>query len=96
MKHLKNFIMLLLCLSFLKNNILAQQGLTHEENQRVIDALNSLNSSIRLGALHSIEEYKITEAEDSLKAKIWKDELDIQTDYLYALQSIPLLLINLH
>lgn len=88
MKHLKNFIMLLLCLSFLKNNILAQQGLTHEENQRVIDALNSLNSSIRLGALHSIEEYKITEAEDSLKAKIWKDELDIQTDYLYALQSI--------
>lgn len=88
MKYFKKFIMLLLCLLFWVNNIYPQQGLTQEEKQRVIDALNSLNSSTRLGALHSIEEYKITEAEESLKAKIWKDELHLQPIYLYALQAI--------
>lgn len=88
MQHLKNFTLLLLSWLLFLNNIYSQQGLTQEEKQRVIDALNSPNSLSRLGALHSIEQYKVAEAEDSLKAKIWKDDLDMQADYLHALQSI--------
>lgn len=88
MKYLKNFTFLLLYWLLFLNNIYSQQGLTQEEKQRVIDALNSPNSLARLGALHSIKEYKIAEAEGSLKAKIWKDDLDMQADYLHALQSI--------
>ncbi|MGD8778573.1 MAG: hypothetical protein PVH88_06375 [Ignavibacteria bacterium] len=84
---MKNIMMLLFCLFSLKINNYSQV-LTQQDKERIINALNDESASTRLGVLFNIEEFQITEAEDSLIQKIWSDSLDMQLHYLTALYAI--------
>ena len=75
-------------ITFLIVNPLKAQILTQYEKEKIILALEDSSLNRRSAALEAIIKYKILEAEDSLKNKIWRDARSIQIDYLLALLTL--------
>ncbi|MEG8989769.1 hypothetical protein VJY32_08320 [Ignavibacteria bacterium 4148-Me] len=86
MKIIKLVIHVIILLSI--NNVFAQRTLTEEEKYRILNNLDSLNTTKYLDAIDDAIRYRFYEAVIKLENNFWKSRTTSKPHFLYALKEL--------